>query len=105
MCLQDEQAPINIEIVESALSSTPGHWDHFSLNLQHVSAANPDELGSVIVSLHNGEEPCPPNDGLFEATLKLLKLFHRYGISWISARYDISMIGDGKWKFETDFQY
>lgn len=105
MCLQEEQTPIDIEIVESALSSAPSDWHEFSLNLEYLWPADPDEIGSVRISLLNGEEPCPPDDRLYDAALKLLKLFHRYGIHWIRARYEINMIEEGKWKFETDFHY
>lgn len=104
MCLQEEQTPIDIEIVESALSAIPESWRQFSLDMVHIWAADPDEMGTVRMSLVNGEEPCLPDDGLHEAALKLLRLFHRYGIYWNHARYEISMIEDGKWKYETDFQ-
>ena len=105
MCLYEEQTPIDIEIVESALSSVPGDWRRFSLNLEHVLAADPDEMGTVRLSLVNGEQPWPADDGLYGAALKLLRLFHRYGIHWVRARYEIHMIEDGKWKYEIDFQY
>ena len=105
MSLQDEQAPIDQEIVETALSSTPEEWDSFTLRLEYVWADDPDDIGTVSISLHNGEEPCTPEDELYGSTRKLLKLFHRYGVAWISAQYNISMTDEGKWKYVADFQY
>lgn len=105
MTIQDEQAPIFEEIVNLAISSTPEHWDTFTLYLEYVWGDDPEAIGTVQLSLHNGKEPCTPEDNLYDATFKLLKLFHRHGISWIGAQFEIGLNDEGNWKYKAEFQY
>lgn len=108
MALQDEQAPIDIEIVNGAISSSPEYWNDFYLLLEYEWAEDPDDLGNVKLSLQSNEDNpdlVTPGEGLFIAVQKLNKLFYRYGISWIDAKYRIYQDDSEKWNYETDFQY
>ena len=105
MNLQDEQAPIDSEIVREAIASTPEHWESFNLKLEYIFDEDPDALGIVKTTLTSDDAFTVPDSDLLVAVQKLNKLFYRYGVVWISAEYNISSTDDGKWKYEADFQY
>ncbi len=104
--LQEDQAPIDTEIVNEAIASTPEDWNDFTLELEYVWADDPDDLGSVKVSVINTRGDFEtPSDELFEAIQKINKLFYRYGVAWIGAKYHIYLTDSDEWKFEANFQY
>lgn len=108
MSLQDEQAPIDIEIVNGALSSTPEDWNDFYLLLEYDWPEDPDELGGVKLSIQSNEdlpELVTPDNELFDAVQKLNKLFYKYGVSWMGAKYRIYKNDSENWKYEASFQY
>lgn len=104
--LQEEQAPIDIEIVNETISCTPDDWKDFTLELEYLWADDPDNLGSVKSSVINSNGDFEtPSDELFEVIQKINKLFYRYGVAWIGAKYHIYLTEADKWKYEANFQY
>lgn len=104
--LLDEQALIDVDIVNEAIASTSEDWKNFTLNLEYIWADDPDDLGEVKSSLvgENGDFETP-SDELFESIQKLNILFHRFGVSWLGASYNIFLSDKNKWKYEAHFQY
>lgn len=105
MALVDDQAPIDAEIVKCAITSTPEEWNKFVLLLNYSFGDDPDDLGTVTISLQNETEFGSPEVELYEAAQKLNKLYHRYGVAWVSAKYLITLDNDGMWQYEAEFQY
>lgn len=107
--LQDEQAPIDMEIVQSLIECTPEDWMDFSLTIEYVWPDDPDALGSVKHMLTSNEgknDLVTPSENVFNAVQKLNKLFHKFGVSWLSAVYRVRYSEDSdKWSYEADFQY
>jgi len=104
--LQEEQAAIDVEIVNKTIACTPDNWKDFTLQLEYLSADDPDALGSVKSSIINKSGDFEtPSDELFEEIQKLNKLFYRYGVAWIGAKYHIYLTEADKWKYEANFQY
>lgn len=108
MSIQDEQAPIDIEIVNCAIECTPEEWDDFHLNLEYEYAEDLDSMGNIkhnIIASNSQSEFATPSDELFNATNKLNKLFYKYGVEWVNAKYHIYITEEEQWKYEADFQY
>ena len=98
------QAPIDIEIVNSMIESTPEEWTEIVLILTRI---NPKyEIGDFTHELYSPEgfPPVAPVESLFIATFKLDKLLQAHGGFIGKATYSAKFT-EGNWSYTANFGY
>lgn len=95
MTLQDEQTPIDREIVEEVVSLTPESWDRIVLEVEYSNDEDGEGFGHVIYSPDGHRDIVEPSEELFDATWRLQELFKKYGGHWRSVKYNITVDDDG----------
>jgi len=102
--LQDQQAPIDAEIVNAMVANTPETWKAIRLVIERQPEKK--AVGQFVHELSSpeGHPPVGPDASLFEATFKLDTLLQAHGGLLHRAEYLAKRIGT-QWSFESKFQY
>lgn len=103
--LAEQQAPIDVAIVNAMIESTPETWQEIFLTLKRVAGSI--QLGNFTHELSSpeGYPPVGPADSLFDATYKLDKLLQLHGQMNLSkATYIAKVVGEN-WSYHADFEY
>jgi hypothetical protein len=104
--LQDEQGPIDLEIVNELVDLTPEHWNSATLEIQ--SARLPDGRDSLKMSIASPEgyrDLVEPTDALFHAARKLVLLMRRHGHQLRKATYITRLTPEEDWDFNAKYEY
>jgi hypothetical protein len=106
MTLEEEQLPIDKEIVDAAIISTPEDWTQIELKVERIIHGDDRESHRyTLTRLDGSPKTATPSDELFEATRKLDRLFKRYALPWKSVRYVIRPEPGGSCTYTADFEY
>lgn len=103
--LQEQQAPIDMAIVNAMIESTPDTWQEIVLIL--VRKPGPSSIGNFTHELSSpeGYPPAGATDRLYEATYRLDDLIQGTGNAPIlKAIYRAKAVG-GSWSYQIEFEY
>jgi hypothetical protein len=105
--LQEEQKPIDIEIVNSLIGCTPELWQAAELIIEKIKQVEngPGGLLHQITNPEGSRDLVSPSEDLYLATRRLEMLFSKHGISYFKAVYLVTLQPDGDWKFKATFTY
>lgn len=104
MSLQDEEGPLDEEVVNELVAATPESWKAASLEIR----GSPLTLGSYECRISNPEglnDRVEATEELKKAILELARLFERHGHHWSAARYEVRQRPDKTWDYQVDFEY
>lgn len=104
--LQDRQHPIDREILNLLISSTPEEWKQidFSADVTWFDTYEGVILDITSPEGHDAANASVPVE-LSEATAKLVALMKEYGLKLKSIRGRASLGDDGRWRYDVDFDY
>lgn len=103
--IQEQQAPIDMAIVNAMIESTPETWQEIVLTL--VRKPGPPSIGGFTHELSSpeGYSPVGAADSLYEATYRLDDLLQGKVEKLISkAVYRAKSVGES-WSFNAEFEY
>lgn len=104
--LQEEQRPIDLDIVQTLIAAVPESWRSATLQIERAPDAGKDESYLITIQSPEGRtEVVPPPVELMEAVRRLDQVFARHGHRWSKARYTITQADDGDWDFVALFDY
>ena len=106
LSLQEEEQPIDQEIVNELIALTPESWRAAVLDVTYEADSGGAE-GYVhdIYSPEKRREQIEPSQELFLATRRLGLLFQKHGHQWKRVRYTVEQQDDGTWKYSAAFDY
>jgi hypothetical protein len=106
LSLQEEEKPIDEEIVNQLIALTPESWRTAILEVTYEAEAGGDEgYSHEIYSAEERHEQVEPSEELFLATRRLALLFQKHGHRWKSVKYTVVQQEDGGWKYSAAFDY
>jgi len=105
MGLQDEETPIDRDIANAMIASTPEVWKSAILTLNRIPGSVGIGEFTHSISSPEGHPPVTPDDSLYEATYRLDKLFKKYGTAISKAIYRIEREVDNSWKYVVNFEH
>jgi hypothetical protein len=102
--LQEQQAPIDAEIVNAMIASTPETWNAIRLILERETGKK--AVGQFVHELSSpeGHPPVGPDMSLFEATFNLDSLLQSRGGFLRRAEYLAEQKGE-QWSYKSKFEY
>ena len=103
--LQEEETPIDQEIVNELVELTPEWWKAAVLDVSFSDEGGVERYEHVISNPEGHKEPIDPSAELLDATYRLGQVFRRHGRHWRTAKYAIHLRQDGSWKYTVDFSY
>jgi hypothetical protein len=103
--LQEEETPIDQEIVNELVELTPEWWNAAVLDVSFLENDGVERYEHIISSPEGHKEPIDPSAELIDATYRLGQVFRRHGHHWKTAKYAIQLKQDGSWKYTVDFSY
>ena len=103
--LQEEETPIDQEIVNELVELTPESWKAAVLEVSFSDDGGVERYEHIISSPEGHKEPIDPSAELLDATYRLGQVFRRHGRHWKTAKYAINLKQDGNWKYTVDFSY
>ena len=93
------------KIASTLIEYTPETWSYIELILKHVVDENNNESLSHIISNPNlNNESIMAPEEIYEYTFALYDLFRDYKGPFKKALIKVYEV-DGKWKFESDYEY
>jgi hypothetical protein len=95
MTPQDEETPIDQEIVNEVVALIPETWDRAVLEVEYSSDGLGEGFDHVIYSPDGHRDLVEPSDLIYDATFRLQQLFRKYGASWNKVRYEITIDDEG----------
>ena len=98
-------SPIVQGLASELIATTPEHWSSFSLYVQVFDADGRTEDIKINIKSNEGKDDIVTStEDLNEIVFKLLDFFREH--SRIQTfRCDVFLKPDGKWGYETDFQF
>jgi hypothetical protein len=102
--LQELQAPIDSEIVNAMIESTPDTWSQIVLTITRNGESSGIGDFSHELTSPDGRPPVGPADSLYEATYKLDQLLQSAGGVLQKAVY-LAKAVEEKWSFSAKFEY
>lgn len=102
--LQEQQAPIDAEIVNAMIASTPETWKAIRLVLEREPGTKAVGQFNHELSSPEGHPPVGPDTSLFEATYKLDSLLQAHGGLLRRAEYLAQQQGQ-QWSYKSKFEY
>lgn len=106
MTLQDEQRPIDAELLNALIGCTPDTWSEILLDIERVPEGDIDEsIVLRIVSLQGRRDLVDASDELMLAARRLSLLVRSYGHRLKTARYVVRQNESGDWTFTAKFTY
>lgn len=103
--LQDEESPIDREIVTELVAATPGSWRRVALEVTYSNDGSVERYGHAISSPEGHRELVTPSQTIFDATYRLGRVFLKYGKHWKKAKYLVRVNDDGTMCYAVDFEY
>jgi hypothetical protein len=102
--LQQQQAPIDAEIVKAMIASTPDTWNSIRLVIERKAASKVTGDFTHELSSPEGHAPSGSDMSVFEATYKLDSLLKAHGAELRRAEYVAQSDGED-WTFSSTFEY
>src|SRR3954469_15338161 len=94
--LQEEQQPIDEEIMRSVLQSIPADWTAAVLALERRRESSAVGDFSHSLASGDGHRPATPHDSLYDATFRLDELFRRHGAFLTRVTYRVEQRAGGE---------
>jgi hypothetical protein len=91
MTLQDEESPIDQEIVNEIAELIPESWYRAVLDVEYSTSDRGEIFDHTIYNPDGRSELVEPSDLLYDATSRLQQLFRKHGGFWIRVRYEIDI--------------
>jgi len=106
MTLQDQQLPIDREILRELVASSPDGWKQIDYLVDVTWHDGYESLFTDIAS-PEGHDPAEASvsDELSEATERLLDLMKEYGLRLRSIRGHAWLDDQGRWMYKANFEY
>lgn len=95
MTLQDEETPIDQEIVNELVSLAPEAWTRVVLEVKYSVDERGEGFEHSISNPDGHRDLVEPSDAIYAATWELQELFRKYGGSWTRVTYRVSIEDDG----------
>lgn len=95
MTLQDEETPIDQEIVNGVVELIPETWNRAVLEVDYSIDDRGEGFEHTIFNPDGHRDVVAPSDSIYDATFRLQQLFRRYGGIWTKVRYEIVIDDDG----------
>jgi hypothetical protein len=93
--LQDEETPIDREIVNAIVALAPATWDRAVLEVEYSVDDHVEGFDHVLYNPDGERDLVEPTDMIYDATLRLQELFRKYGGCWSRVRYEVTIEEDG----------
>ena len=103
--LQDEETPIDREIVTELIELTPSSWQQATLEVTYSSDGTVERYAHAISSPEGRREIIDVSEKLFDATYRLGALFRRHGRHWKRVTYAVRLSDNGDYDYTVDFGY
>jgi hypothetical protein len=103
--LQQDQQPMDGEIVNSIIASIPVDWTSAVLTLERSKEAAGVGDFSHILTSGDGRRTAIPETSLYDATFRLDEVFRRHGAFLTRAVYRTEERPDGQWKYVANYQH
>ena len=91
MTLQDEQTPIDREIVTALVELLPEAWDRPVLEVEYALDDRGERFGHTIFNPDGQRDLVDPSDVIYDATFRLQQLFRQHNGVWTKVRYEIAI--------------
>lgn len=95
MTLQDEETPIDQEIVNEVVELIPEAWDRAVLEVEYSIDDRGEAFEHTIFSPDGHRDLVEPSDLIYDATFRLQQLFRKYDGIWTKVRYEIAIDDEG----------
>lgn len=95
MTLQDEETPIDQEIVNELVGLVPEAWNRVVLEVKYSVDERGEGFEHSISNPDGHRDLVEPSDAIYAATWELQELFRKYGGSWTRVTYRVSIEDDG----------
>ena len=103
--LQEQQAPIDRQIVEALIAATPETWNSAEMVVERQQAGSQEKMVIVISSPDGHKDLIGPTDDIYEALYKLSDVFLKAGKPWTKVEYWVGLDDQGQWKYRVQFSY
>lgn len=103
--LQDQETPIDQEMVNQLLLITPEYWQAVELRIERKEAFGRESYVFEIQSPEGFDDTVEPTDKLYDLTFRLADLFQRHGKVWKKVRYITNLLPSGNWRYSVEFEY
>lgn len=103
--LQEEETPIDREIVSELIALTPDSWQQAKLEVTYLMDGAVERYAHAISSPEGRREIIEASEKLFDATYRLGTLFQRHGRHWRKVTYTARLSDAGDCDYTVDFEY
>lgn len=103
--IQDQQAPIDLAIVNALIAATPETWNSARMEAERFDEGKTERFRIVITSPEGRKEVIAPTDELTSGLIKLSDLYRMHGRLWKKVIYSVEQQPDQSWKFAAQFTY
>lgn len=103
MTLQQEESPIDREIVTELVALTPDTWRRAALEVACSSEERGEVFAHTIFNPDGLRDFVEPSELIYSATYRLQQLFRKYGGFWKKVLYMVEIAEDGDIHYEVKF--
>jgi hypothetical protein len=103
--LQDEQAPIDRQIVEAVIDLLPETWESANLTVNRHREGENEKLSIAVTSPEGHKDLILPEQHIYDLLYQLIDCFARHGRVWNQVKYALTLDDDDNWHFIIDFKY
>jgi hypothetical protein len=104
MTLQQEESPIDHEIVNELVALTPETWRRVALEVEYSSGEHGKAFAHTIFNPDGLRDVVEPSELIYSATFRLQQVFRKYGGFWKKALYIVEVTGDGDVHYKVEFE-
>ncbi len=105
MTLQEQQLPIDGQLISALIAATPETWNAAALQVIRGDEEGNERMEVEITSPEGHKEPISATEEIYEALYALSDCFRAYGKLWKKAIYVAEMGTDQNWLYKSSFEY
>jgi len=105
MTLQEQQLPIDRQLVSALIEATPETWSAAALHVIRADEKGNERMEVEITSPEGHKEPIGATDEIYEALYALSDCFRAHGKVWKKVTYVAEMGNDENWRYKASFEY
>lgn len=105
MTLQEQQMPIDGQLISALIEATPETWNAAALHVARSDDGGNEKMEVEIVSPEGHKDPIGATDEIYEALYALSDCFRAHGRLWKKAIYVAQMDADQTWRYKASFEY
>lgn len=103
--LQEQQAPIDAQIVRELIAATPENWRSAKMTVERHQDGDTERVAISINSPEGHRELISATEEIIAAIYSLIDFFKQHGKIWAKAIYFAQLTSEDDWRFEATFEY